>query len=161
VLQARNFAEGRPFQQNTYVVTPASARNHPSAYPPIPSLVLAPAYAMRGLDYHAFKAVLSLFYWFSLPLWYCVALRLGLSPAVAAFCMLLFAFNAAMYPAVDNIGSDGVFLFLSVAALLVILWSYDRGIVKSSPVFAASSIVGLLLACYATRATALALIAAL
>jgi len=160
VSQARNISEGLPTYESSYVVTPQSARNHPAAYPPVPSWLLAPVYRFAGLNYRAFKLVLALFAWLSLPLWYAVGKRLGLPPQASAGAVLVFATGASLYPTLDTVGSDGVYLFCSAAALWALLWVEQESWVTKKPAAAAALVSSLLLLLIATRAAGLALVAA-
>jgi hypothetical protein len=160
VSQARNLAEGHPLYESSYVVTPQSVRNHPASYPPIPALIVEPVYSARGFDYRAMKLALGLFAWLSLPLWYTVGLRLGLPPPASVVAVLCFGLGSLVYYILDNVGSDGVFLFWSAAALLALLALEQSGRIKRNPFVSAVCATALLLACFAVRSAGLALIAA-
>jgi hypothetical protein len=157
VSQARNLVEHRPIYESTYIVTPESALNHPAAYPPLPSLLLAPVYAAFGLDYRALKLALGVFAWLAMPLWYWVGRRMGLPAAAAGIAVLVFAWGAAMFPLLDSVGSDGLYLFCSAASLLALLWVEQEGWAERRPVAAAMLASGLLLLSVATRAAGMAL----
>jgi len=158
--QATNLAEGRPLADRQYAVTPRSALNHPSMYPPVPSLILAPVYAVVGVDYRAMKFALALCWWLALPLWYLVGRRVGLPGPWSAGAVLAFGFGSLPLLLKESIGSDGVYVFSSAAALLAILWLEERGWTAERPALAAAIVAGLLLLNYATRATAAALLVA-
>lgn len=158
--EATNIAQGEPISAHQYTVTPRSALNHPSLYPPVPALLLAPVYAFQGLNYRAMKAILALFWWLALPLWYLVGKRMGLTPPWSAGVVLAFGFGALPLLLKETIGSDGVYLWVSGGAILTILWLEDRGLTVERPAWAAAAVAGLLLLSYATRATALALLGA-
>ena len=160
VSQARNVLEHRPMYDTTYVVTPQSVRNHPAAYPPVPSLVLVPVYAAFGLNYRAFKLVLAFFFWLSLPLWYRIGCRMGLPELASALATLVLGLGAAIHPILDAVGSDGVYMFFSAAALLALLWVEQEGYAERRPIAAAGLVSLLLLLAVATRSAGLALIAA-
>jgi hypothetical protein len=160
VSQARNLVEGQPFYSSTYVVTPQSALNHPSAYPPVPSLLIAPVYSVFGLDYRALKLGLAFWAWFSMAFWYWLGCRLGLPPLASAVAVLLFSLGSLMFPIIDMIGSDGVNLFFSGAALLAIVWVEQEELWQRRPIQAAGLVSILLLLCVATRSTGMALLGA-
>ena len=158
--EATNVATGEPISAHQYTVTPRSALSQPALYPPVPSLLLASVYAVRGVDYRAMKLILALFWWLALPLWYLVGRRMGLGSAWAAGAILTFGFGALPFTLKETIGSDGVYLFMSGAAVLAVLWVEDQGWTIKRPAWAAALVTGLLLLSYATRATAVALLAA-
>jgi hypothetical protein len=160
VSETRNLVEHRPVYSSTYVVTAQSARNHPAAYPPLPSLLMIPAYAAGGLDYRAFKLTLGAFAWLSLLLWYGVGIRMGLPPLASAGVTLVFGLGAILYPTLDTVGSDGVYLFFSAASLLAMLWVEQEGWTERRPAASAVLVSGLLLLSIATRAAGLALVLA-
>jgi hypothetical protein len=160
IAQTQNLLEGRAFYSSSYVVTPQSALNHPSAYAPVPSLLMAPFYSVFGLNYRALKLGLALFAWASLPFWYWLGCRLGLPPPVSALTVLIFALGSLLYPILDSVGSDGVNLLLTAAALLAIVWVEQDGLAQRRPIVAAGLVSMLLLLCIATRSTSYALIAA-
>src|SRR5260370_20830715 len=160
VLQARNFAEHRPFDQNSYMPTADSVINHPAVYPPLPSLILAPVYATAGLNYRAFKYTLIAFLWLSLPLYYALACRRGLRPLAATAIILIFGFSSLVLSIKEMVGSDSVFLFVSGATLLFLDVVYGRGWDERYPLPAGVMTAILLMLCYLSRVTGLALIAA-
>lgn len=158
--QAANVAHGEPIQAHQYTVTPRSALNHPALYPPIPSLLLAPVYASAGLDYRLLKVTLALCWWLALPLWYLVGLRMALPRAWSAGAILTFALGSLPLGLKETIGSDGVYVFTSAAALLLILRVDEAGWTVRQPAITAALVAALLCLNYATRATAVALLTA-
>jgi hypothetical protein len=160
ILQARNFAEHRAFDQNSYVPTAESMRNHPAVYPPLPSLLLAPIYAAAGLNYRAFKYTLITFLWFSFPLYYALACRRGLHPLAAAAILLTFGFSSLILSVKEMIGSDSVYLFIAGATLLFLDLVYQRGWDERHALPTGVMTALLLILCYLSRATGLAVIGA-
>src|SRR5579883_3684007 len=55
ILHARNIAEGRPYSQTGYIFNPEYGTLGPRSYPPGFPLLLAPVWALRGLDLNAMK----------------------------------------------------------------------------------------------------------
>lgn len=159
VMQARNFAEHRPFDQNSYVVTAESAVHHPAVYPPLTSLILVPIYAVKGLDYRAFKVELIAFLWLSVPVYYVLALRRKLTPESAAISLCIFGLSPIMFTVKESVGSDSVFLFVTGLTILLIDQVYQDGWDKRRPVIAGTVVATGLTLCYTTRATGLVLIA--
>jgi hypothetical protein len=160
LLQARNFAEHRAFDQNSYVPTAESVNHHPAVYPPLTSLILAPVYAVAGLNYRAFKCTLILLLWFSLPLYYAIACRRGLSPLEAASIMLIFGLSPLVLSIKEMVGSDSVFLFVAGATLLFLDFLYQRQWDQRHTLPAAVMTTILLMLCYLSRITGLAVIGA-
>ena len=160
VLQARNFAEHRAFDQNSYVPTAESMVNHPSVYPPLPSIILAPVYAVAGLNYRTLKETLIVFLWLSLPLYYALACRRALHPLAAASIVLIFGLSPLVLSLKDTIGSDSVFLFITGVTLLFLDVIYQRGWDERHALSAAVMTAVLLMLCYLSRATGLAVIGA-
>ena len=158
IAQARQFATGIPY---SFVATEESARAHgPGIYPPLTGLVLAPVYAIRGLDYVALKAVLVAFLWLSLPLYYFVFVHRGLPPLAAAWAIAVFGLSSIVLELKDWVVSDSLALFVSGGALLFIETAYRKGWDSSRPVLASAGTVALLFLSYLTRATALCLVLA-
>jgi hypothetical protein len=158
ILQARNFAEHRAFDRNSYVPTAESMVSHPGVYPPLPSLILAPVYAAAGLNYRALKDTLIAFLWFSLPLYYALACRRGLHPLAAAAMLLIFGLSPLVLSLKESIGSDSVFLFITGATLLFLDVVYQRGWDAQHPFSAGVMTAVLLMLCYLCRATGLAVV---
>jgi hypothetical protein len=65
-----------------------------------------------------------------------------------------------MYPILDAIGSDCVFLFASAVSLLTMLWVEQTGLAERRPLLAALGTSAMILLAVATRATGLALVLA-
>jgi hypothetical protein len=160
LLQARNFAEHRAFDQNSYVPTVESMRDHPAVYPPLPSLILAPVYATFGLNYRAFKYTLIGFLWFSLPLYYALACRRGLQSLAAAAIILIFGLSGPVLLVKETVGSDSVFLFVAGATLLSLELFHQQGWDERYALPAAVLTAILLMFCYLSRVTGLAIIGA-
>ena len=158
IQQARNFSEHRPFYQSSYVPTDESLLHQPAVYPPLSSLILAPVYGSRGLDYRAMKLAQMAFLWFSLPLYYAIGLRRGISGLNLCCALTLFLLTPTLHVIGQSVGSDYIFLFFSALALLVIDVIYDKKWDQTSPVLAGTATAIVILMCYFTRATGMALI---
>jgi hypothetical protein len=117
IMHAMNLVHGTPYAETGYVFNPLNSLISPAAYPPGFPAILAPVYAIAGVDIVAFKIVNAIilagvvFLSFRLAkdklgsnLALPVALFVGISPA-------FFAFR-------DSIGSDIPFTFWCLAALL-------------------------------------------
>jgi hypothetical protein len=159
VSQARNLAAGLPFTTSTYVPTEESLRHQPAVYPPLTSLILAPVYARAGLDYSAFKIVLNLFLWLSLPVYYFFAIQRGLPVTAAAVIVTIFGLSSQVLSVRQTIGSDMVYLCLSGVTLIFLTAVYERGWDRLIPIRVAVAAAALLILCYLSRAAGLILIA--
>src|SRR5579884_448991 len=160
VMEARNIATHQPFNSSSYIATPESLQHHPAIYPPMTALVLAPVYALRGLDYTAFKTVLTIFVILSFPLYYILARWRGIPPAGAAAIVVIFGLCPLLWQMNQHVGSDGLFLFFAALALVGIALIYRRSWDVNYPVAAAVVTAVLLVLTYITRATGLALVLA-
>jgi hypothetical protein len=119
ILHARNIAQGLPYAETGYVqntIDPIAFHVGPRAYPPLTALLFAPVYALRGVDYAAFKGVQALELAFAL---WCVALLLRryTHAWVTVACVALLAIHPWMLDAKELIGSDVLFFGLCYAAL--------------------------------------------
>ncbi len=160
VWHARNLASGQPYAATTFLVTPQSARNHPFSYPPLFPLLLAPLYAVAGLDFQLLKILPVALFLISLPLYYLLGLRLALSRTASACCVFVFAFSALALSLKDSLLADSTYLVASAATLLVILRVYEKNADVRHPVKTSVLIALCLMICYSAKATALALVLA-
>ena len=158
VQEARNIADHRAFNQSSYVPTMESMRNHPAVYPPMTALLLAPIYAIDGLNYKAFKTTLTMLLWLSTTFYYVLGLRHGLPPGVAALLVLVFGLSPLVMAVKQTVGSDSAFLFFAGLTLVVLDEIYRRGWDERYSLLAGSVTACLLILCYLTRAIGLALI---
>lgn len=126
VMHARNILHGRPYTETGYIVQPETmfegANSYPSGYP----LILVPFYAIFGFDVRVFKivsdAALALSLW---PIY--ILSRRFLSPLTALVMVAATAFGWEYVLVQNGINSDGPYQFLSFAAIVFVLWIYDRG----------------------------------
>jgi hypothetical protein len=158
VQEARNLAEHKAFDESSYIPTMESMRSQPAAYPPVPALILAPIYAAAGLNYKAFKTALTISLWLSVPFYYVLGRRRGFPPEVAALTCLVFGLSPLVMTVKQTIGSDSVFLFFAGMTLLVLDEIYRRGWDERYALMAGTATACLLMLCYLTRVTGLALI---
>ncbi len=154
VMHARNILHGRPYAETPYVVYPETiyegANSYPSGFP----LMLAPVYAVFGLNIRAFKIVSDAALALSLLPIYLLSRRY-LSPLSAMLIMLATAFGSLYVTSQNTVNSDGPYQFLSFAAMVLVLWLYDRG--KDNWLWGFGA--GLVLAaCYLTRPIGIALV---
>lgn len=158
ISEARNLARHRAFYESSYVHSNASLIHHPARYPPLPSLILAPVYAARGLDYRAMKLVLGTFLWLSLPLYYVIGWRRGASSTMLVCVLLLLLLAPITFTIGQTIGAGFISLFVSTVVVLAVDYVYEKNWDIGHPITAGTAIgIGLFL-CYLTRPDGLALI---
>jgi len=126
VTHARNIVKGLPYAQTGYVFQPestteAGANSYPSGYP----LLLAPLYAVFGLNIRLFKLVNVAFLVLSLwPVyWYA---RRTLPPLYSLLLIVSLGFSTLFLGIFDMIGSDAPYQLVSFRVLLLLLHIYDR-----------------------------------
>ena len=144
VMHARNIATGHSYANTLYVYQPETAMYGASTYPSGYSLLLAPIYAVFGLNILAFKIATNLA--LSLSLWPIYLLNrryLGLAQSLLLTTAL--GFSAAYLSLQDKLGSDALYQLLSFVALVVVIRVFDSGQDASSP-WRAGALTGLLLA---------------
>jgi len=122
ILQARSVVEGRPQQfieSSRFTNEQSSSPVGPVAYPWGFPVLLAPIYAVFGLNILALKTVgAACFLLFIATLWF--GFRTRHSGIWRIFLVALFALNPALLAFLDNVLSDVPFLLLSTLAMLLI-----------------------------------------
>src|SRR6476620_11525551 len=109
IMHARNVVEGLPYKETNHLQNP-ELTIAPEVYPVVFPLLLAPVYALFGLNLLAFKVVVVVcFAGFLLMLWPVFSPYL---PARAVFFITaLIAFNPGFYLFKENILSEFPFIF--------------------------------------------------
>ncbi len=124
VHHAKNLVEGIPYAETGYIYNPSYATIGPPCYPPLCPLLLAPVYALFGLNLEAMKlemlASLVLFLGF---VFLCLRRELPFPHALAG--VLLVGLNRKWLGNANDIGSDLPFMALLYLALLVFQKAYD------------------------------------
>ena len=128
ILHAQNLVEGRHYLDTGYLLNPVSKFVGPYGYPPVFPLLLAPVYALYGLDLEALKwvGVLS----FGLSLW--LAARVferRLERRFVFFLVLVVGLNPYIWGFTNLIRADFtfmVFCYLSLFLMLLFL-AGDQG----------------------------------
>ena len=133
VMHARNIVKGLPYAQTGYVFQPESttevgANSYPSGYP----LLLAPLYAVFGLNIRLFKLLNVAF--FVLSLWpvYSYARR-TVTPVYSLLLIVSLGFSTLFLEYFDGIGSDAPYQLVSFLVLLLLLRIYDRRLNETDP----------------------------
>lgn len=103
---------------NAFTITQSSSQIGPVAYPWGFPLILAPAYALKGLSPLTLKLPGLLTYLAFLVTFFWLTNR-HLRPIESLLAVALFAFNPVMIGFLDNILSDIPFLFASIFSILV------------------------------------------
>jgi hypothetical protein len=159
IMHARNIAEGRPYLESSYVVTPESAVHHPPTYPPVFPLLLAPFYAWYGLNYVVLKSVVQVCFALSLGFYYLIGRIRGGRIWESAVAAGAFGLSGLVLSLKESVISEGTYALLSGAALYAALVIYEKGWDRSRPVTAGLLLASLFLLSYGTRAAGLALLA--
>ncbi|MGO9010843.1 MAG: hypothetical protein ACLQPN_12145 [Bryobacteraceae bacterium] len=133
VTHARNIVKGLPYARTGYVFQPESttevgASSYPSGYP----LLLAPVYAVFGLDIRLFKLLNVTFLVLSLWPVYLYARR-TLPPVYSLVLIVAFGFSTMFLESYDAFGSDAPYQFVSFLVLLLLLRIYDRRLNETNP----------------------------
>ena len=119
VMQAKSILDGAMgefVRRNAFTVSASSYPPGPAAYPWGFPLLLAPVYAMFGLNALAFKLVNTLFYALFLIVLFALA-RTRLTDAESLLLTAALAFNPALLLAQDQIISDIPFLFFCTLSI--------------------------------------------
>ncbi len=157
IMHARNIAEGRPYLESSYVVTPDSAVHHPPTYPPVFPLLLAPFYAWYGLNYVVLKSVVQACFALSLAFYYLLGRMRGGRVWESAVVAAAFGLSGLVLSLKESVISEGTYALFSSASLCAALLIYAKGWDRSRPVAAGLLLASLFLLSYGTRAAGLAL----
>ena len=156
---AKNILEGVGYSQSGYLLNPHKIIS-PQAYPPVFPLLLAPLYALFGLNFVALKALVVVF--FGASLWasfvwagkYLKAHFLYLMP-------LLLGLNPALWEHKNSLISDLPFLFFMLAVILLVEWR-NRDPERIGGKWWAWAVTGFLIyIAFATRSVGMILVPAL
>jgi hypothetical protein len=161
ILHARNLAEGRAYTDTGYIFNPEYAALGPQSYPPGFPILLAPLWALRGLDLTAMKILGVACFAGSLVFvsWPHKAFSGSpLSPLARIVLVALLALSPPYVQHVDFVGSDFPFLLLIFAALLCLEQIYSS---PNPPLISALPASLLIFAAYSTRTVGVALIPSL
>lgn len=126
IRHAQNLVTGRAYADTGYIYNPAYPELSPRAYPPILPLLLAPAYAVFGLN----VGLLKLIPIFTLLIALCVierALRSIIGWRARLAVVALTGFNPFFWEYKDTIASEFPFLLFVVASLWLIHRAYRQG----------------------------------
>jgi hypothetical protein len=160
ILHAKNIVEGRPYAETGYVYNPGTGAIGPPTYPPLFPLLLAPVYAIYGLDLEAMKILVVFFFMASLGMIFLLFRRDLLFPHL----VLLIAFlglNHYFWNLKDDILSDIPFLaFLYLVFFLIRTVHGEDSTRAGAPGrLLPSVLVGLTLTlCYGTRSVGIVLL---
>lgn len=111
LLHARNLVEGSPYAAIGYVYNPHYPAIGPPTYPPGCPLILAPVYALFGLNLTALKVeMIALFLVFLVAVYLCFGEALGFCRALALVAIV--GLNHYFLKDANTIGSDMPFLAL-------------------------------------------------
>jgi hypothetical protein len=133
VTHAHNIVKGRPYTETKYVFQPESTTEVGSnAYPSGLPLLLAPIYAVEGLNIKHYKYLNCLF--LALSLWpaYMLA-RQTLSGIASLLLIIVLGFSWIYLASFDLIGSDAPYAFISLWVLILLLRIYRLGLDETNP----------------------------
>lgn len=128
--QARQVVEGNPLSETYYIYNPALPYLAPPAYPMGFSLVLAPIYAISGLDLTLFVRFVTFTWWCSGMLLFLLSRR-HFSLPVSLGISMIWLFNPYMFAAKNGVLPDHLF---TCWMLLAIYWyaHKDRSSLKNA-----------------------------
>ena len=161
ILHARNLAEGRAYADTGYIFNPEYPLLGPASYPPGFPILLAPVWALRGLDLTALKLVGIACFAGALAFVFCLDRAFSgscLSPSARIVLVSLAALSPPFVVHVNFMGSDFPFLLFLFAALFLMDRIYSH---PNPPLISALPVTALMLAAYSTRAIGLVLIPSL
>jgi hypothetical protein len=118
ILHARNLVEGRAYLDTGYIFNPRNPIG-PTGYPPVFPALLAPVYALWGLDLVAMRGLIVLCFLAALVV-LCVLVRPFLPWSYVLALTAILAFNPFFWRFKDHVLSDIPFLFFALLALLLI-----------------------------------------
>ena len=160
IAHARNIAEGRNYNAVNFVTVHDSPLQSPPAYPPVFPLLLAPVYAMYGLDYSAMKVCVQALWFVFVVLFYIYERRMGLSPWLAASVLIVLMLSYVLLDLKDSVLSESTYMVVSTATLLLTDLVYTRRLDESHPV-RYGALLGMMLALtILTRITGIGLVGA-
>lgn len=118
VHHAENIAEGRPYADTGYIYNPGAADYSPRAYPPVFPLLLAPIYRAYGLDLHAMKIEVVIFFVLALATM-AIYWRHDLESSYLFALLALLGFNPIFWMFKNSVVADIPFLFFFYLTALV------------------------------------------
>jgi hypothetical protein len=133
VMHARNIVKGLPYAHTGYVFQPESTTEvGANAYPSGLPLLLAPFYAVFGLNITLFKLLNVAFLVLSLWPVYLYARR-SLPPLSSLLLIVALGFSMLFLVNFDGIGSDAPYQLVSFLVLLLLLRIYDLRLNETGP----------------------------
>ena len=127
IAHARNLTLGQPYTAIGILHNPAVVLG-PSAYPPLFPLLLAPVYAVFGLNLTAFKVLVSLFTLLGLVVFNEWLKSRKITAPLRALALLLAGLHPWYWNYKDQILSDMPFVLLGLLALVLWeIWNSDNG----------------------------------
>jgi hypothetical protein len=125
-MHARNLVAGHAYGDTFYVYQPETAMYGGATYPTGYALLLAPVYALFGMNILAFKIVTDLALALSLvPIFLFCRRYLGVVESLLLVCAI--GFGGPYLTVQDKLGSDQLFQLLSFTALTYIIGLYESG----------------------------------
>lgn len=156
LLHARNLVEGLPYAATGYI---PSHFYGPPTYPPGFPLLIAPVYALVGMDIQVFKLVIVASY--AVALWFVYRLLvIEGGPRVALFVIAVLGLNPWFWDYKDELISDIPFFMFTAMALLAVRRSFDADLSLGGRIGSGVFLAILIYFAYATRSIGLTLVPA-
>jgi hypothetical protein len=157
LLHAKNMVEGKTYADSGYIYNPAYPSLSPIVYPPILPLILAPVYALWGLNLAAMKATISiifLLFLLLLPLFFREYLPFSYLLALVA----IIGFSPYFWDFKDEIRADIPFLFFSYLTLFFINAAQQSEMPKQEQLWRGLLVGSLAYLAYGTRTLGVVLV---
>jgi hypothetical protein len=117
IHHAKNIVEGRPYNETGYIYEYRNFHYSPRNYPPVFPVLLAPVYAMFGLNFTAFKIENIIIFLATLFMIFLIFKR-ELPLGYVILIIIVLGFNPYFWELKDYVLSEIAFLFFSYSSLL-------------------------------------------
>jgi hypothetical protein len=153
LLHAQNLVEGIPYAATGYIPSPYYG---PPTYPPGFPLLIAPVYALFGMDIQAMKLVIVVSY--AVALWFVYRLlAIEGGAKLALFVIAVLGLNPWFWDYKDELISDIPFFMFTAMALLATRWAHGADLSLRGRIGAGILLAILIYLAYATRSIGLML----
>lgn len=160
IHHAKNLVEGIPYKETGYLYNPNNATVGPATFPPVFPLLLAPIYAIFGMNLTAMKAELLAL--FMLTLWAIFeAFDDALSPLHRLLLVTMIGLNPCFWAFKDHILSDTPFLLFIYLSLMAIHRAFRTKHTRQKTLLLGMLIGLLMYLAYGSRSPGLVLIPSL
>lgn len=157
IAQAANLARGQDMSQTGYIYNRYTPALGPKAYPPGFPVLLAPVYALFGLDIRAFQVEILILQLLALVVAY-LLFRREVSPQTALILLIMMGLSPYLINFKRDVMSDVPFMLFCIGFLLWVEWRRERSEFRHTDALIAALIAFL---CYLIRTVGFATLAAL